>query len=272
MTNSDRGPWAREIAVATGSGVRWTLGPMTLSVFRTGDEWQIGHEPAEVEALDRHIAERETLLEVPQQIPSLERFVTTAEDEPLALLPRAADRAIVVRPRMPLHVLPGQTTRVFVSAPVWVEINVGRPQRRLRQLPIKRLSDTWFGPSTLDGELAYALKTQARSRLEEMPRAGHRAITPIVIRNDAPDELLFDRISLPVPYLSIFATPEGHLWTETVTLAREESSEMAALDVQSGAPREAAGAERLNGPRRSAESSVLVRAFNSLLRPFGQED
>ena len=270
-SGQDQG-WWRELDVAAESGVRWTLGAFGLTVFRMGGEWQVGHErddAAEPEGDDG--CSVEALSEPPDEFPNLERFVAEAGRASISLLPRVADRSVVARPRMPLHVLPGRATKVYVSVPVWVDLTLSRPSRSLRELPVKRLSNTWFGPSTREGEVAYALKTYARARLEEMPRRTYRAITPIVIRNKAADVLLVDRMSLPIPYLSVWGTSEGHLWTEQITLAREEGDGMSTLDVKKGAPREAVGAKRISEPRRTAPASLLVRAFTSLLRPFDEE-
>lgn len=273
MTSTGGDPrWWKEFSVESESGLRWTLGPLTLFVLRSGSEWQIGHESSDEQKREQEMCSVEAISELPEELPNLERFVAHEMGGPVTLLPRVADRPLVAKPRMPLHVLPGETTKVYVSAPVWVELNVGKSSRSLRELPVKRLSDTWFGSSTLEGEVAYALKTQARSQLEEVPKRAYRAITPIRIHNQAPDALLLDRMNLPVPYLSMYATHEGDLWTEAVTLVREQNSAMAALDVKTGAPHEAVGAKRVSEPRKAAEESVLVRAFSTLLRPFHEEE
>lgn len=273
MTTTDRERrWWDELSVDSDHGVRCSLGALTLILFRTGTEWQIGYERLDGPELDlRDDWSEESITDVPEEFPNLERFVAEDGRSSARFLPRVADRSVVARPRMPLHVLPGQTTKVYLSAPVWVELLVAGGSESLWEIPTRRLSNTWFGPSTREGEVAYALKTQARSRLEEVPQRSYRAITAVAIRNQASDVLLVDRVNLPIPYLSIYATPRGKLWTEAITLLREEGSSMAALDVSSGAPPEAVDARRLSEPRLIATESLVVRAFSTLLRPFGGE-
>jgi hypothetical protein len=173
-----------------------------------------------------------------------------------------------VRPRIPLFLPPDQAIQIFVSSPVWLRVEAGKPWQRLRELPTKRLSDTWFGDSTREGELAYALRTQARMNLSEIPVRPYRAVTPVIIRNRADETLAVERLNLPVSYLSVYATPAGRLWTDAVVMSRDRNDEMASLKVSKGAPAPAGEAERLTEPRATLESNVLVRAFSSLLHPF----
>ncbi len=257
--------------MAPARGLRWRFGPLALFVYRLAAEWQIGYEftAGDEEPEGWSVDE---LLELPAEVAKLERFVPGGGHSTVTLRPQAADRSLVAKPRMPLLVLPGEETKIYVSAPIWIAVTVGEPAETLREVPVRRLSDTWVGSSTLDGEVAYALKTHARARLEEMPKRTYRTITPVVIRNESDEVLPIDRVSLPVPYLSIWATPDGFLWTQKVTLVRSDNPLMAGLDVGSGPPEEAVGAERVTAARRTASSSLFVRAFSTLLSPFSGED
>jgi hypothetical protein len=150
-----------------------------------------------------------------------------------------------------------------------MRVMVGQPWLVLREVPVKRLSDTWFGSSTLHGELAYSLKTHARVHLEEIPQRGYRAITPVLIRNDADELLSLDRLSLPVPYLSLFLAASGDLWTEALTMRHAAGNEMATLDIGGRAPSEAGeGARRLSSARSEMDRNLLVRAFTNLFDSF----
>ncbi|MFU8817032.1 MAG: hypothetical protein ACNA7W_16925, partial [Pseudomonadales bacterium] len=115
-----------------------------------------------------------------------------------------------------------------------------------------------------EGELCYSGKTHARHTLAEVPRRAHRAITPLRVRNEAATPLPLDKISLPVPVLSVFGAADGSLWTEAVTMIRGSDSDMAALRIEK-APTEFAGpVDLVSGPRREQAKSGLVRAFNVL--------
>ncbi len=133
----------------------------------------------------------------------------------------------------------------------------------IKQLPSRRPSDSWFGGLT-DGELCYAVKTRARTDLKQLPVFHRSVVTPVLLRNLAPEPLWLEKLKLPVPYLSLYSAADGRLWTERVSLTRSEDSEMAALDLQPGPPEEAPGAELQSPAQRTSEPNLLVRAFSSL--------
>ncbi len=260
--------WWSECRLDPGTGMRLTLGPLVLFLFRLEGEWHLGHENAPEDDPEPEVWAIEPLTELPVRPPNLSRFVSGEGGRKVRLLPRVPDRSLVARPSVPLHVLPGERVTVYVSFPVWVDVTVGSQRLSLAELPVRRLSDTWFGSSTLHGELAYALKTQARVRLDEVPRRVYRALTPVVVRNEGSDVLLIDRMNLPVPYLSIYAARGGALWTESVTMVRRESGQLAQLDVGRGPAEAAAGGKLLSQPREQARESLLVRAFSSIMSPL----
>lgn len=264
--------WWQERELEVGSGLRWRLGPLELELYRLEGEWQLAHRQLTEGSYDSALSSVTPASPGESDGEQLERFVTAKTGSKVSLLPRAADRSVVVRPRLPLHLLPGQGAKIYVSSPAWVNVMVGRPLQSIFEVPVKRLSDTWFGPNTLEGEIAYAIKTQGRVLIDEVQRRNYRIITPTKVQNKGQDVLLIDRINLPVPYLSVYATEDGSLWSESVELVRTEGSEMATLDLGRGAPREGKGAKRLSEPRQVAEKNFLVRAFTDLLKPFHGED
>lgn len=263
--------WWTPDSLPSGQGWHWRIGPLELWTFHLDGEWQLAHERHESEEADDVDWSRQPIHEMSEDLAEVERFAAGAEADEIRLQPHVADRSVVARPRVPFHVLPGQTAKLYVSTPLWIEVKVGRRARTLLDIPTRRMSDTWFGPSTREGEIAYALKTHARVRLAEMPVRTYRAITPVVFENAGSDVLEVDRMNLPVPYIALYANQEGQLWTQAVTLTRGEASEMAELDVKKGPPKEAGQAQRLSEARLKVDANVVVRAFSNLLRGFGEE-
>lgn len=194
----------------------------------------------------------------------LNRFSFRQTEASLTIRPALADRAVVVRPETPLYVMNGEEVTLYVSTPLWMCIETGDPPRQLHELPLYRPSDTWFGASTTDGEMCYASRTLGRLQRQELPPRPHRAITPMLIRNYAGEALLFERVRIPVQYLSLYQTPNDYLWTEAVTLRREKDDELASLHLEEGAPKEISRAQRLSEPRQTVKTSLLVRPFSLL--------
>ncbi len=256
--------------LAAGERALWRIGPLAIWLERTEIEWRLAwlREPDHAELASRRCFE--TGVEPPPAEAETVRFVLRKTGERVRMSPVVPDRSLVVSPRTPVLVPSGEEATLFVSAPVWIDVLVEESARLLRQIAAARPSDTWFG-SVLDGELSYALLTHGRSRLEEMPEATHRAITPMRIHNQADEPLELDQVNLTVPFLSLFRGERGRLWTEAVVLRREEAGEMARLEVRPGPPVEAGEAELVHEPRSRAERGRLVRAFNSWILPSRRE-
>jgi hypothetical protein len=193
------------------------------------------------------------------------RHVFRKSSSMLELKPQLADRTIVTRPSTLIVLAPGEQVTLYISTPLWVQFELGGKRGSvIEEFAINRPSDTWFGTSTRVGELCYASQTSGRLNLENLPVRPSRAITPLNVINHGEDKLLLERIALPVPLLSLFATPEGILWTQPATLIREDDGGLAELKLGKEAPKEAEGAVRINKPRKQPEKSMLVRAFSSI--------
>lgn len=254
-------PWWTPREVPVGQGLELLLGPLRLILGHGSDEWRINQESvAEEAASDR------ARIKVRRSLPSeyQERYVIGGDASRLALTPLLADRNVVIRPRQPVFLLSGQQVTLYLSTPIWIKLEVGQSGTLLREVPVTRLSDTWFGPSTREGEVCYAGRTQARHHIDELPRRAHRAITPLHIHNKASTPLSLEKFSLPVPMLSLYGSTDGSLWTQRLTLTREDQSDLAAVRIDPRPPDYAKGLELLARPRQDAGRSGLVRAFSLL--------
>lgn len=266
-TESTHHPWWKSRELRQGSRLVLELGPMHLELGRGDGEWLLCCETG---------AEKEGpaagRVAVVKGLPATvdERFVHDGPDSQVTFAPLLGDRPVVVRPRQPVYLLSRQEVTFYLSTPVWLKILVGQPSTTLRELATVRLSDTWFGPSTRVGELCYANRTHARRKLEDLQPRPHRAITPLRIRNSANAPLPLEKISLPVPILSLFGAEDGSLWTQGATLVREEVSDLASVKIETardnvdphGRP-----LARLATPRQENQTAV-VRAFSTFLQGF----
>jgi hypothetical protein len=258
--------WWGQFELADRHTIEWTIASLKFAIQSLPNEWQLGYEwddSIDPETTDWSCAEIESDL-TDLAYSKVERFVMGQWNETLWLKPGLADRSVIVRPLTPLYLPAGETTTIFVSTPLWVRVEAGRPLRHLQEIPIRRLSDTWFGPTTMEGELGYAGRTFARLNLENVPIRAHRAVTRVTIQNNAATELLIERLSLPVPYLSMFETADGLLWTEAVTLVRTRDTDMVNLQIEADLPQEVKGAKLIGEPRLRPEQNMVIRAFGAL--------
>lgn len=257
--------WWGDYNFEVGQTTRWDVGQLKLAVQRYPREWMVAHEYVEAEDERYDFAVEEVNQDLNDtDSAALARFVFRSTPEQLTVLPALADRSVVTRPITPFTVLAGESGTVFVSTLLWLTLSAGRPPTKWFEIAVQRPPDTWFGPSTMVGETCYASRTYGRLNLEKLVPLPHRAFTQVHIRNDSLLPLLVERVNLPVPFLSLFQTAGGWLWTETVLMRQPKGSSLAEMTIEKGPPAAQAGANLIAGPRLSANKGMLVRAFEGL--------
>lgn len=258
--------WYGDFELAASDVRQWRIGPMTLVIQRGTREWRLRRHQGD-DPLDPSSGV-EPLTGFPETVPesSEERFIHGGGDSRVRLQPRLPDRAVVGRPVAPVRIPAGGSVRIYLSVPLWVVIGVGNPERQLAEYPTFRPSDTWFGPSPAEGELCYAVRTRCRLSLDDADRSPARAVIPLRIINDAGDTLALERVSVPVPLLSLYRDADGRFWTDAVHMRRVERDASAEVVPQAGPPEEARGAQRIEGPRQAGARSSVMRAFGLLFQ------
>jgi hypothetical protein len=262
------GRWWGRFPVAEGQGGVWRVGPLELTVARRRHDWLVGsreQDESQETELERRLEVRcpAAAAELPE-LPEVRRFAARESSAELEVTPVLADRPVVSRPDVPFHLLGDDEVALFVNTPVWVRLAAGQPARTLVEIPAGRPSDTWFGPSTMIGELCYAGRTSARLHLENLPSRPHRAITPVLLRNRARQALLLERLNLPVPNLALYWDGNGGLWTQSVVVERQPDGKLAQVRLEEGPPAEVPAAEEVSPARQAGNRSVL-RALGALL-------
>lgn len=255
--------WFGEFRIAAGERGQWQIGPLTLTVERGAGEWRV-HQTHRSD-LQAGSASVRFDGEAPGEEHAAERYIVTGSDPLLSLLPLLPDRPVIVRPLSPAIVPAGEAVRLYVSLPVWLQLAVGSAHKVLAELPSQRLSDTWFGPNTREGELCYALRSRCRLSPDDALQP-HRVVVPLRIHNQAAKPLVLERIKVPVPQLSLYAEPSGRLWAGEVGLERSEDGQFAALHLEPGPPPQASKATPLAGPREPAPKKTAIRAFSGLFQ------
>ena len=258
-------PWWGKYSVPLDATSYWRVGPLEVWIQRSLKEWRIGTKPHEDPTDPSLVVNRtETKDTIPVEGVHWYRFAFRSTAEIIELTTALAPRPLVVRPEIPILLPPKESATLHVSFPLWIQFNFGQSATKMFETPVFRPSDTWFGSSTIEGELCYAGRTRARLRLEDLDYMPHRAYSACHIRNRAKSELSLDRLKLPMPNLSVFSAKDGRLWTETVTLDRREDGDIAELQLEKAPPREVHPARLLRGPRSKPEKGLLIRAFGGL--------
>jgi len=244
----------------------WHIGPLTLGVYRHNSEWQVARNYGEDRDDDDIAWDVTTTNSLSESLATdYSRYILRESTEQLTITPLLVPRPVISRPNIPFNLIAGEAITVYVSTPLWLGLSLGPTLPRvLDEIPIQRPSDTWFGPSTMEGELCYASTTHCRLNLEELPQRPHRAVTPVLIENQADTTLSVERLRIPAPLLSLYTTPAGQLWTPKITLVRTTDGDMAALNIDDKPPTEANQVEPVGKPRQHNEGGTLTRAFNAV--------
>ena len=238
------------------------IGPLSLDVHHARGEWQVAVTRGE-ETFAGSMATL-TLRGGGIDGETYDRFIVTRPGDALTLQPLLTDRPVVITPRHSVFLPSGEEVTLYMSTPATLRLEAGEPPVLLREVASLELSDTWFGPSTREGELCYSGRTHARHSLAEVPLRAHRVTTPVRIRNEVETPLPLDKFSLPVPLLSVYGAADGRLWTQEVSLVRTSASDMASLKIADAPPRGLADAVLVSGPREAHARGGLVRAFSML--------
>lgn len=266
-------PWWGPHGIPLDESRFWQIGPLRLWTLHRQFQWQLvwEHDSNWLKPdIHVNIPENERRPD-PNRDAHRVHCVYQESVHELAFSPNLADRPLVTKLEHPLRVLPGESASLYVCSPLWLRVETvqktGLPQKQLIEIPIFRLSDTWFGPADREGELAYASKVPVYLALREVPLRLHCAITAVMVRNLGSDSLVVDRIKLPMPQLSLFYSRKSGFWTDTVILERDQGSELATIRSEHEPPAEAAPHQFISPPRDGAmQERSVVRAFSGLFR------
>lgn len=250
----------RELAL--GQEFRIEIGCLDMYVRRGPREWELSHRrPAQAREEEFACALTQGERRADEEYVK-ERFVFAQTQPVFEIKPLLADRAMVARPISPVY-LPGREGVVFyVSTPLWLGLSVHQEREDLAQLPILRPSDTWFGPNTRLGEFCYAAQTHMRTQLDDLTPSPYKAVTAVSITNTNRQAILIRRLSLPVQYLSLWATRAGQHWSQSVNMEINAGGQGAALGFDPPPPE--AGATRQVAQPRGAPGKTMVRSLTSL--------
>ena len=280
-TTDEPEPWWGPVGLDEDTGGRWDIGPLTLWLYRSAQEWRILHRPESSPATADPMLNRSrvtmpvsddeftALYETKDDALTISRYSFRRAVDRVSLQPALADRPVVSRPEHPLFVPPDESVTLYLSTALWVRVELIASERLLQEVPSYRMSDTWFGATTIDGELCYATRTAGRIHLDNVPRRFHRAVTPLRVKNTAKDPLALERVQLPVQHLALYETPANQLWTQGVTMTRTEGREGANVQIRSGPPADAEGASRIREPRESTRKGLFTSTFSAVGTLFG---
>lgn len=255
--------WWGDFTFPAGQGKEWEMAGLELGVARQAREWHVRTRRTAQQSEDNHEWRQRdrTLLE--ESLAELSRFVFRQTAEHFQLLPRLADRSVVVRPVSPVFVPAGQETTFYVSTPVWLAGYAEGMATPLFDIAVVIPRDTWFGPSPDRGELCYATKVMGRTDLSQLPPRPFRAVTPVHVRNLGHDSMPIERINIPAPFLPVYGAESARLWTPALHVVRTAHNQQLQIRIDTGIATEAGHVSLLTPARRGSDEHALIRVFDN---------
>ncbi len=254
--------WENPYRVALGDALTLQVGELDLVAERLSSEWNFFWNYRMGGEIQPRI-DRKTAGSAEWAHWSSCRYPFRDPPGSLVFVPQLADRPLVTRPVMPLLVPPAESLTLWISSPLWCRLEVRAEDRTVPldlDLPVLRFSETWFGPDTLNGDLAYASTTRARMNpyLTRDEWVDFRIQTPVIIHNEEAQVLRVERLNLPLPACGLYLAEEG-LISDTLVWNRAGHGQNASLERIPPVHGRLVAA-----PRQTDTASLLTRAFTRL--------
>jgi len=252
--------WATH-TIELGKTLELQLGSLRVWIHRGGRDWHIAHQTEVAEESRCTVALSDRPFDPGHD---WKRWILDDQIDRVRLRPQLPGRSIIVRPEMPMCLMPKQSARFYVGIPIWLAVTFGVKDERVVDIPSMPLSNSWFGPFTEgEGELCYAIKTTAKVRREDLLPSAQRAIFPLEIRNMSQEVLQFERLCLRPQYLNIFQG-ETRLWTSPGRVSYRGADNWSRI-VYSAKPPEYDNAGPLLGKaRQPMQHGKMLKTFDNL--------
>lgn len=241
----------------------WELGSLLLRLTRGTQEWRLEyHRPHcqyDYEQQWQYLHDQEIAFPHPVTI---ERYMFKKTNSTFQLMPRLADRSVVIKPVDPIYIPAGQRGTLYISTPLWITGFAEDLREPLFDIPILQPKDTWFGPNEQHGEICYATSVDGRTDLNLLKPRAFRAVTPIIFHNTSHHQLRFDRMNVPIPALPLFYSEStGRLWTSQIKVFYEGNDQPAKIRIENRTPSLAGEVIYVHPPR--SPGGALFNMFDS---------
>lgn len=241
----------------------WQFGSLLFRLTRGIQEWRLEyHRPmVQYDYEQKWYAIEDPNFAFPQPV-KIERYMFKSTQEKLQLMPRLADRSVVIKPVDPIYIPAGQRGTLYISTPLWISAFVEGQREPIFDIPVILPKDTWFGPNHRSGEICYATAVDGRTELHQLTSRAFRAVTPIEFHNVSNQQLRFDKMNVPVPALPLFYSESTRrLWTSQIKVLHEGLDRAPRVRIENRTPPHAGDVMYLHQPREVA--GALFNMFDS---------
>lgn len=131
-------------------------------------------------------------------------YFQTGKSNSLIISPALPEKPLVFKGSQ-LHVSPGQRLTFFLKIPITVQVYFSKnlPGNFMKELPTRRLSDSWFG-EPYEGEPALVLGNEFSRSMYTSGVSSSDAICPVTIHNNSSIVLEVERLIIRAEYLTLY--------------------------------------------------------------------
>lgn len=260
----DKDKWWGKFQFAINDSMYWRIGERSIIVKRSQREWTIWNKQTDAE-LKMPIKVGKTSSDEQLLDDDCSRYILAATNEVLEIEPSLADRAMIVKPAIPLIVSPNEQIEMFVSTPLWLTVLIPSKDKPIADIPFWRPSDSWFGPSTQTGDLCYSKYTDAKLDESLLELRAYRATTKVMLTNELEEPLVLERLNLPVPALKLYVDKSNRFWSDEVSILQTEEHGKSVSRVKHFAPKNSTGLLLVSESRELSKKSSFLSSIKSLV-------
>ena len=142
----------------------------------------------------------------------------TGKSHLLHVVPALPNKSVVFRNTKNIKVSPGQLANLYFRIPLTIQFYFQevKEETRLLEIPLQRLSDTWFGEAD-NGEPAFSIGSNYDKTFDEVQVTSWEAVAPVEIVNNTASLLDLQRLILRVEDFSLFLK-NGQLLSNQISI------------------------------------------------------
>ncbi|MBW6535970.1 MAG: DUF432 domain-containing protein [Mariniphaga sp.] len=197
-------------------------------------------------------------------------YFQTGKSNSLVIAPSLPVKPLVFKGSK-LHVSPGLKLTFFLKIPLTVQLyfSKNQPENLLKEIPVKRLSDTWFG-EPFDGEPAFALGNDFFQAPEEINLSPYETICPVTILNNSQGVLEVERLIIRTGNLALYKN-ENKIVTSQLVIEYKGKDIISSASYHYAKAFHGEKAEMITKPRLISSKHLLKINFHFIRNLYKQE-
>lgn len=246
----------KKYAFAVDQTLVFKAGYVEVFVKRIPNGWLVKKITSEV-AAENLVAEAATDLVDDQDV----LHFYTGDSNELLLVPALPDKAVVFRNNKNIKITAGESASLFFRIPLTMQFYFQevKDENCLFEIPLQRLSDTWFGEMD-NGEPAYSIGSNYDNSFADVGATAWEAIASVEIINNTFGVLDLQRLILRVEEFSLYRKGDQIL-TNHITIEFKGQEQAGNVNISTREDIHGKNFELMARSRLSDSKKLLRRSF-----------